>query len=49
MTSKSPQQPITNENPPKPFKSKCIDVTAEHEGLNLGYVGGVRAPEKGKT
>jgi hypothetical protein len=40
-------------NPPKPtkpFKSKCIDLTAEYEGLNIGYVGGVQMPkEKSKA
>ena len=28
----------------KPFKPKCTDLTAEYEGMNLGYVGGVRIP-----
>jgi hypothetical protein len=33
-------------NPPKPFKSECIDLTAEYEGTNIGYVDGVRMPKK---
>jgi hypothetical protein len=39
----------TDENPPKPFKPKCIDLTPEYEGLNIGYVGGVRMPTKKRT
>jgi len=35
---------MTDENPPKPFKPRCIDLTPECEGLNVGYVGGVRVP-----
>ena len=38
---------LANENPPKPFKSKRIDLTPV-EPMNVGYVGGVREPKKQK-
>ncbi len=39
-------QHLTDENPQSTFKAKCTDLTAEYEGLNIGYVGGVRMPAK---
>jgi hypothetical protein len=36
----------TEKNPPKPFRAKRIDLTSESEGMNVGYVGGVRMATK---